>query len=274
MEEQVIQKLRELTGHKQVRLTDRGNSAIFIALQIAKQAGKTKLLIPDQGGWLTYRDYPKKFGLELEEIKTDYGVINLKDLKQKADKNSVLILAGLAGYLAEQPLQQISEICRAVSCLFIEDASGSIGNKKLCKGEFSDIIIGSFGRWKPVNLEYGGFISTNNKNFLENSSDLFEGKEFDELRLEELDKKLDEINQRTEFLRKTCEKVKQELSDFEIVHKDQPGIVVVVKFSNEETKQKIIKYCEQNDYDYTECPRYIRINEDAISIEIKRLSKN
>ena len=38
-------------------------------------------------------------------------------------------------------------------------------------------------------------------------------------------------------------------------------------------KQRIIDYCNENNLEFTECPRYIRINEPAISIEVKRLEK-
>ena len=36
-------------------------------------------------------------------------------------------------------------------------------------------------------------------------------------------------------------------------------------------KEAITMYCESNGYEFTECPRYIRIIEPAISIEVKRL---
>ena len=39
----------------------------------------------------------------------------------------------------------------------------------------------------------------------------------------------------------------------------------------QEEKGKIIKYCEENNLQYTICPRYIRVNCDAISIEVKRI---
>ena len=41
--------------------------------------------------------------------------------------------------------------------------------------------------------------------------------------------------------------------------------------NNDEEKDKIIKYCKENNYEYTLCPRYIRVNENAVSIEVKRL---
>jgi len=46
------------------------------------------------------------------------------------------------------------------------------------------------------------------------------------------------------------------------------GIVVIT-----ENSQIVIDYCEENNLEFTQCPREIRILEDAISIEIKRLKK-
>ena len=41
-------------------------------------------------------------------------------------------------------------------------------------------------------------------------------------------------------------------------------------FSFTKEKKELIAYCEKNGYEYTECPRYIRVLENAISIEVKR----
>jgi len=48
-------------------------------------------------------------------------------------------------------------------------------------------------------------------------------------------------------------------------------INVIIKFDDEEVKQRIIEYCKENNLEYTVCPRYIRVNENAVSIELKRL---
>ncbi|MBI4141867.1 hypothetical protein HY484_03010, partial [Candidatus Woesearchaeota archaeon] len=43
-----------------------------------------------------------------------------------------------------------------------------------------------------------------------------------------------------------------------------------VKFNNEQEKQQLIDYCNKNKYEYTLCPRYIRVMDNAISIEVKK----
>lgn len=261
----VMEKLRELTGHKYVQLTESGNSAIFAALHMAKANNHQNVLIPDQGGWLTYKTFPKRLGLDLVEVKTNYGLLDLDDLRKKVDKHSVLIIAALGGYIVEQSLDKISQICKEKDCMLIVDISGSIGMDDYSN---ANMLVCSFGRWKPANLGYGGFISSNKK-FLE--IELLKKYEFDDKKLEALNKKIDGLDQRMRFLRKTCEEVKKELKDYNIVHPNGNGLVVVVKFGNEVEKQKLIKYCKENNFEYTLCPRYIRILDDAISIEVKRL---
>jgi hypothetical protein len=254
----VKEKLQELTGKKQIKLVESGDHAILYALKFMKKLGKEKVLIQDQGGWLTYRDYPKKAGLEKVELKTDYGIIDLDDLKAKADEKSVLLVNSLNGYFSEQPMEILSEICAERNCLLINDASGSIGGEL---AKLGDLIIGSFGKDKPVNLHYGGFLAYD--------SGEFEG-EFDDSKLEQLNEELDKLFAKQLRWNGLHWKIKADLKDLDIIHKDKAGINVVIKFSNEDEKKKILKYCEENKLPYTICPRYIRVNCDAVSIEVKR----
>ncbi len=266
LSKKIDQKIQKLTRHEYVHLTDRGNSAIFLAMHIAKKMNPKKdILIPDQGGWFSYKGYPQFFDLNIVEIKTNYGIIDLKDLKRKAKNASAFIFSSFAGYFAEQPLRKITTICKKAGCLVIEDASGAIGDTKLCNGRYSDIIVGSFGKWKPVACGYGGWISMNRKDYFEAAKDAmsitkihpyFYGEIGDALRNNKL-KKLLELQKR----------VKQDLEDFEILHREKRGINVVVKFD-----AKVLAYCQEKGYQYVLCPSYIRVNEKAISIELKRLN--
>jgi hypothetical protein len=274
--QEIIGRLKELTRHKYLKLTNCCNSAILLSLMIAKNRGADTVLIPDQGGWLTYQTFPAILGLKTVEIKTDYGLLDLKDLEKKASAKTVLIIASLAGYIAPQPLREISELCRKKGCLLIEDASGAIAEptgfgQDLCNGNYSDIIVASFGKWKPVNLEYGGFISSNSKEYLELDSELLLTFKFHESFLPKLDEKLNAAPGRIIRLRNICEKIKADLKDFQVIHKNQPGLNVTVKFRTPDEKEKIINYCRKCGYQYTTCPRYIRVLDDAISIEVKRL---
>jgi dTDP-4-amino-4,6-dideoxygalactose transaminase len=255
---EVKEKLQELTGKKQIKLVESGDHAILSVLKSCKSIGKEKVLIQDQGGWLTYRDYPKKARLSVIELKTDYGILDLEDLKQKADEKSVLLINSLNGYFSEQPMEVISEICAERKCLLVNDASGSIGTELAKVG---DVIIGSFGKDKPINLHYGGFIA--------HDSGEFEG-EFDASKLKALSDELDKLFAKLLAWETRNLKIKEDLRDFDVIHPESKGINVIVKFSSEDEKEKILDYCNKNDLPYTLCPRYIRVNCDAVSIEVKR----
>jgi hypothetical protein len=253
--------LENLTGKEHIKLVSRGNKALLYALKIAKKLGYTKVLIQDQGGWITYKQYPTRLKMDVIELKTDFGLTDLKDLEKKANETSVFLLNSMAGYFALENIEEVYNICMRKKCLLINDATGSIGRDQARKG---DIIVGSFGNAKPVNIGKGGFIATQN-------SDFFNQIQILEEEFPELNKKLEELPKRLEFFDKVRKKIIKDLKGHEIIHKDKKGINVIIKFINEEEKTDIINYCENNDFEYTLCPRYIRVNCDAISIEVKRL---
>lgn len=265
LSKEIDQKIRKLTKHEYVHLTDRGNSAIFLAMHIARKMNpKADILIPDQGGWFSYKGYPQFFGLNIVEVKTEYGVIDLEDLQRKVKNASVCIFSSFAGYFAEQPLEKISQICKEAGCLVIEDASGAIGDETLCNGTYSDIIVGSFGKWKAVACGYGGWISLQKREYFEAAKDAMSITKIHPQFYSEIGDALEKNKlQKLLVLQK---KVKEDLKDFEVLHRESRGLNVVVKFD-----AKILEYCQEKNYPYVLCPSYIRVNEKAISIELKRL---
>lgn len=268
MKNKIIKILKKYTKHEHVFLTQRGNKSILTALRIAKVVNPKKyILIQDQGGWITYLQYPKKLKFEIKKLKTDYGVINLKELKNNIKDASALLLEDPAGYFAQQPLKEIYDICRK-KCIVILDSSGSIGIDNNI-GLYSDIIISSFGKWKPINLEYGGFISFSNRKFLINN--ILDDLDFDKSRYDDLFLELKNVKKRYEKFGKINDKIKDDLKNYDIIHKNKNGINVIIKFNNEEEMKNIINFCEKNKYEFLICPRYNRVNEKAISIEVKRL---
>ena len=271
---EVVELLSGLTKHKHVRLVQRGNAAILCALYIAKRINaKPFILIPDQGGWISFKTYPKMLGFETKTVKTNRGLIDLIDLEKKAESGAALLVTSFAGYFAEQPMKYISNICRKHNCLLIEDASGAVGDEELCDGYYSDIIVASFGRWKPINAEYGGFISVDKQDYFDSAKEIFSTTnhfpKFDVL-LE----KLKNAKERIKKMIKAAEKLKQEIKrldpELKILHEDLRGLNVVVRYMSGAEKDEIIEYCDKKMLDYVECPTYTRLEEDAISIELKR----
>lgn len=144
--------LKEITGHTYIHITESGDSAIYKAFEVVKALGIETILIPDQGGWFSYKKYPNKLNLEIKELKTDFGLVDFDELKK--EKDCAFILTTFAGYFAEQDTKKISEICEKNNILFIEDITGAIGYKK----PFGKIAVCSFAEWKPINFGKGGFI--------------------------------------------------------------------------------------------------------------------
>lgn len=268
--------LKKYTGHKYVKIVHRGNAAIFAALAIAKKVNpKSFLLMPDQGGWISYQTYPKLLGFDIKTVNTNRGLIDLVDLENKAETGAAFIVSSFAGYFAEQSMKYIHNICKEKGCLLIEDASGAIGDDILCDGKRADIIVGSFNNWKVVDVGYGGFISTNDDTLFDAGKEVAFSitNHYPEYTL--LLEKLKNAPEKIKKMIALAETVKKELLElnptFKIIHSDLRGLNVVVRYMDENEKEQLIAYCDTKKYDYVECPKYIRLEEDAISIELKRL---
>lgn len=257
-------KLKELTGKELIRLTPRCNDSIDRCLNLAKRMGKTKVIIQDQGGWIHYKKAPPKLSLEIIYVKTNNGVTDLNHLKDIVDEDSIFLCNSMPGYIVYEDINSIYGICKSKDCLLINDVSGSIGTDIAKVG---DIIIGSFGRFKPVNLEYGGFCATDKTEFAAN----LKKSVFDVKRKKELLEKLENLSKKIQKFYEIRDNVISDLKKYDVIFKDRKGINVIVLFKDCEEKKEIIDYCDSNDLEYTFCPRYIRVEKDAVSIEIKRL---
>ncbi|MBU0472268.1 MAG: hypothetical protein KKF89_01860 [Nanoarchaeota archaeon] len=251
--------LKKLTGKKHVFFVRRGNAAILASLKFARDKSFDKVLIQDQGGWITYPQFVLKLKMQEVRLKTDYGLLSQVD-----EKDAVLLLNSMPGYHALQDLDFLKSLSENSNLFVINDVSGSVGTGQAMIG---DMIIGSFGKWKPLDLEEGGFVACD----YDVSFDFF--REFEvEFDFEKLHQKLLDLKEKLLFFDMIHNKIVHDLSDYDVVHKDAVGINVIVKFSSEAEKEKLIKYCNENNYEFVECPRYIRILEQAISIEVKRLN--
>lgn len=284
IKEEILKILQKLTGHKFLEIVLRGNSAIDSALSIVP---KDKIvLIPEEGGWIHYQKAPKKLGLKAIEVKCDDGKINLSDLKHKLDRGLLMLLLqhkltankcgaiiyqNPGGYFAEQPMNEIYEMCQKHNCLVIMDVSGGIGTK-LCDGKFADIIVGSFGEWKLVEAKAGGFVSCKSKELFDKLKNSIKPLT-EEVQLDTILTQLRSLPRRIKWLLEKRNKIIRELKEYDVVHPKELGFVVIVKYKDDKEKNKIISYCRENSLPFTECPRYIRLNKPAISIEVKQLQE-
>lgn len=266
-QEAILHQIRQLIGHTFIMLTDRGNAAISAALALTPR--NKKILIPAEGGWIHYKKAPKQLGLAYEEVACDDAKINLKDLQKKLTTGlfGTFLYQQPGGYFAEQPAEEMYRLCQKHNCLVIMDVSGALGTP-LCSGANADILVASFGEEKLVNAGVGGFISCKEREMFEK---ITIAPFADEEKLQIIEEKIERLPERIAFLEGKRKRIVEELKTFQIVHASENGFVIVVKFSTSAEKEKLIAYCKENNLPWTECPRYIRLNTPAISIEVKKL---
>lgn len=250
--------LKRLTGKKNVYLVDSFVSAIGQALDRCYEANSegfscpNTLLIPDQAGRRIFLSQKENFNII--EVKTHLGALLLTHLRSIVNDKSILLMSSLGGFFVKQPMREIDEICKIKNSLLINDISGSIGTYN---AGYGDILVCDF---KPLGFN-GAFIACDEKlNIKEN---------FDVLKYDDLLNFLDGLNGKLLKIKELSKKVKEDLKEFEIVHRESESLVVVVRYRNEEDKDKMLKYCEDAKFEYKICPKYIRLKEKAISIEVK-----
>ncbi|MBN2458943.1 DegT/DnrJ/EryC1/StrS aminotransferase family protein [Candidatus Woesearchaeota archaeon] len=255
--------LKELTGKKHVLFVQRGNVAIRQALRLAKRLGYKRVLIQDQGGWMTYKHFCKKEKLPCIELKTSFGLLDPSELDDYLD--SALLINSMPGYAALQDMKAIMRACKERNMLVINDASGSIGTPQAEKG---DIILASFAKDKPVNiLGHGGFVASDNPEFIRIMK---KGAPPFDIDFPELLKRLGGLRKRLDHYRVIRSRVLDDLKDYDIIHRNRQGINVIARFYSEMERERLINYCSQENLEFTVCPRDIRVKVDAISFEIKR----
>ena len=282
------EKLANMTNHSYAKLVSSGNSAILSSMNSIDGA----ILIPDQGAWNGFKQIAKFLNKDLITVKTNKGVIDLDNLNESIiqssennlidldDENnkSALFLTSFAAYTAEQDMKSICDFAHKNNILVVEDASGAIGDyeNRLANGNYSDIIIGSTGSPKIVNVEDGGFITTNDNSLFEKSSLILKTNKASNITAcgiyNELDFALENLKKTVE----ACSYLKESIedkTDFNVFHKDKRGINVIIEA--EDPKSLSYKLRQEFVLDshgmITKCPNYNRLKEKAVAIEIKNL---
>lgn len=264
------EEICNITGHKYAKVVNSGNSAILAVMS----SFKGRIMVPDQGGWSGFVKIAKLLGREIIYLPTDWGLVNphiLRDLFQEETPES-LFLTSFAGYTAEQPLKDIYEICDDAGVTLVEDASGALGDEKgrLANGNHSHIIVASTGSPKIVNVGNGGFISTNHEEILENEYFL-KTLQADHITCAGISQ---EIKNSTSVLSKTisaCHYLKNELKN--VLHHDKRGVNVIIKVKESKKFAKELRntLTVHDGGMISKCPRYDRVLDNAVSLEIKNL---
>ncbi|NYB51181.1 MAG: DegT/DnrJ/EryC1/StrS aminotransferase family protein [Methanobacteriaceae archaeon] len=263
--------LRKVTGHSHARMLCSGNAAIMAAMSIMKGP----VMLPDQGGWSGFIKMAEFFGLEIVYVPTRMGVIDLRILEDYIiSKNpESLFITSFAGYMAEQPVREIYELCDSNNVTLVEDASGAVGDrdKNLAWGENSHIMVASTGAPKMVNLGNGGFISTDKPEFFNRAHYILKTLKCSPVTCAGL---VEEIKKTPENLHRTiaaCQFLKKRIPSS--LHQDKSGINVVIPVQNPKSTANSLRnlITVNGGGMITTCPRYDRVNDSAVCLEIKNL---
>ena len=282
------EKLATITNHRYAKLVNSGNSAILAAMNSIDGA----ILISDQGAWNGFKQIANFLNKDLITVMTNKGLIDLDELNESIilsseediidldDENnkSALFLTSFAAYTAEQDMKAICDFAHRNNILVVEDASGAIGDNenRLANGNYSDIIIGSTGSPKIVNVEDGGFITANDDGFFEKSRLLLKTNKASNITAcgiyNELDFAKDNLKKTVDACLYLKEAIEEKTS-FNVFHKDKRGINLIIE--TEDPKSLSYKLRQEFVLDshgmITKCPNYNRLKEKAVALEIKNL---
>jgi len=264
-------KISNLTNHEYVKIVNSGNSAILAVMS----SFKCKILIPDQGGWIGFKNMAEFIGLETVKVPTELGIIDPEILEEFIDKYKpeALFITSFAGYIAEQPVKELFEVCDDKDVILVEDASGGIGDpqKKLANGDNAHIILASTGSPKIINVGNGGFISTSDNEIFKKNKNALKALKADPITCAGIS---EEIKKAPDALEKTvnaCTFIKKKLNSS--IYADKRGITVALKVDDPRKTGYLLRQKLKADGRsvITVCPNAERVTIPAVCLEIKNL---
>ena len=264
-----IEILKQYTNHQNLELVNSGKAAIFAAFAIARKINpKAFILLPEDGAPSVAETYAKMLRFDVKYLRTKDAHLEFSDVQKHAATGAAIYVPSFGAGTVEHNLFELSRICKQAKCLLIEDASLSIGDKKLCNGDYSDIIIANFGKSCIINLGHGGCISVKYGDYLDKIRPVLEMMTCS-IDHETLQRKVEAAPIQLHRLLERANLIKAQLHESSVLHPSSSGVTVLVSFDSPKEKQKIVEYCEKYKYPYLECPHEQRISKQAISIEMK-----
>ena len=265
------QLIKNITGHEYAKVVNSGNSAILAVM--SKFQGP--IIIPDQGGWAGFKKIAQILGLEVLNIPTNLGLIEVEPLQDFIieKRPEALFLTSFSGYMAEQPVKEIFQTCQDHGVSLVEDASGAVGDPSgnLCCGTHADIIIASTGSPKIVNVGSGGFITSNDTMIFKNNNYIYKTLQASIITCAGL---VNEVQMASKVFTRTvssCDFIKRKLQN--VLHSTKRGINVCLSTDKPKSMARRLRKSlnVQGGNMITNCPRYDRINLPAVCLEIKNL---
>jgi hypothetical protein len=270
---EVKKAISDQVHHRYVDIVSSGSCGLVCA--IAATGGK--VMVPDQGGWKGFLDYPSLVGLETCFLETDLGLIDLETLEESLVKESpkALIVTSFAGYICEQDIRGISRLCREHGVLLVEDVSGAIGDRNLADGRHSDIIVCSTGSPKILNVGTGGFVTCQDKGIRDSWRVAARVCKASPMVAAGIREELGLAKERVRRLLGFSELLKEQLPG--VVHPGRKGICVGIKLDDINPKRFTKKahasglVTDQGRGFLTTCPRYERFYAGGVVVELKKL---
>lgn len=268
MSNQCIKKLSLITRKNHIFFMDKCRDAAELIMHYSKNHGFKNLVIQEEGGWYTYEKSAQKLGLNVLMAPMSKGVLIKDEFPFKDD--SLIILNTNPGYAYVEPLSFYDDF-KKINTIVVNDIVSSIGDDISLKG---DILIGSFGRAKPLTISSGGaFVACDDLNLFEELLKLkksFYPDAGDQINFDELLLALDNVKNKKKKWIDYSNNIKKILTQkgFTILNPND-SINIFVKTSNDE-RENLINFCVEHNLDYVICPKYIRTMQEAISIEIKK----
>lgn len=141
----------------EITILNSANSCILTTIEASQQP----VAIPDMGGWNGVEHTCKLLNKKVVKIPTQDAIINPEKLENiiKTTDIKTLYITALGAYNKEQPINEISQICKENNILFILDITGVMGDETLTNPKLADIQLTSTGTPKIINIENGGFIN-------------------------------------------------------------------------------------------------------------------
>ena len=202
------------------------------AIFIAISSITGTLLIPDMGAWHGFKQIAKFLNIPFINIKTNLGLIDLKSLK---------------------------------------DTIKNLNNEKR-----NGLILTSFAAYtaeqniSELNVQDGGFISTNDQSIFTENKILINSFKSNEITASGIATELSYASQNLENLIKATSYIKSNLDN--VVHSDKRGINIILKSDNKDLAYNLKKELQLDKHSMiTKCPNYNRLKIKGVAIEIKNL---
>ncbi len=259
--------VQELTGKDAVYFFDRCDAAINYLLGYFKNHGALRVLIPDSGGWFSYQKLPLKHGLEIIPIATTDSLIDPAQLSGIIRAKDIVLINAYGGYFVREPLEEIFALCKKAGAFFINDACACIGTPDAAIGDY---IVCSTRYDKPLATGFGGFLATTEPIPELTHSPITISRMPNYYTA--LAAAIATLAEKREAYQKTRAKIMHDLSAYNILHPHAIGINVTIAYSTPDEKAAIHAYCAQNNLDTVDCPNYIKVMQNAVSIEVKRIT--